>query len=148
MRSAFRSPGVPSTREAGTASLVGGPSNRPMRAGFAESNFLIMAVPSTVLFTFHSVEKEGSLDCLPSSLYLPRGRTLVTDGLHDLSHLHRIARRDFLERYRQLIGRDTGEVLEHRPQLLQHLGLFGVGMAATKYAVQCCGGSLFTGRKS
>ena len=34
MRSAFRSPGVPSTSEAGTASLVGGPSNRPMRAGF------------------------------------------------------------------------------------------------------------------
>jgi hypothetical protein len=46
MRSAFRSPGVPSTREAGTASLVGGPSNRPMRAGFAENSFLINAGPS------------------------------------------------------------------------------------------------------
>src|SRR6266446_3906920 len=45
MRSAFRSPGVPSTREAGTASLVGGPSNRPMRAGFAENSFLINAAP-------------------------------------------------------------------------------------------------------
>ena len=46
MRSAFRSPGVPSTREAGTASLVGGPSNRPMRAGFAENSFLIIVAPS------------------------------------------------------------------------------------------------------
>src|SRR5882757_3291041 len=45
MRSAFRSPGVPSTREAGTASHVGGPSNRPMRAGFAENSFLINATP-------------------------------------------------------------------------------------------------------
>src|SRR5277367_3596223 len=44
MRSALRSPGVPSTREAGTASLVGGPSNRPMRAGFAENNFLIIVL--------------------------------------------------------------------------------------------------------
>src|SRR6267154_2386724 len=57
MRSAFRSPGVPSTREAGTASLVGGPSNRPIRAGFAENSFLIMAVPSTLLFKLHLVEK-------------------------------------------------------------------------------------------
>src|SRR6266853_2608089 len=47
MRSAFRSPGVPSTREAGTASLVGRPSNRPMRAGFAENSFLINAGPRT-----------------------------------------------------------------------------------------------------
>src|SRR5467141_425246 len=43
MRSAFRSPGVPSSREAETASHVGGPSNRPMRAGFAENSFLINA---------------------------------------------------------------------------------------------------------
>ena len=57
MRSAFRSPGVPPAREAGAASLVGGPSKRPMRAGFAENSFLIMAVPSTALFKFHLVEK-------------------------------------------------------------------------------------------
>src|ERR1700690_180486 len=61
MRSAFRSPGVPSTREAGTASLVGGPSNRPMRAGFAENSFLVIAVPSAVLFKSHLVEKVRSL---------------------------------------------------------------------------------------
>src|SRR6266481_7548496 len=46
MRSDFKLPGVPSTREAGTASLVGGPSNRPMCAGFAENSFLIIAAPS------------------------------------------------------------------------------------------------------
>jgi hypothetical protein len=45
MRAAFRSPGVPSTSEAGTASLIAGPSNRPMRAGFAENSFLVNAVP-------------------------------------------------------------------------------------------------------
>jgi hypothetical protein len=47
MRSAFRSPGVPSAGEAGTASLVGGPSNRPMRAGSAENSFLVNAGPRT-----------------------------------------------------------------------------------------------------
>lgn len=45
MRAALRSPGVPSTSEAGTASLMAGPSNRPMRAGFAENSFLVTAVP-------------------------------------------------------------------------------------------------------
>ena len=73
MRSAFRSPGVPSTREAGTASLVGGPSNRPIRAGFAENSFLIMAVPSNTSFqTSLTREGAGSSDCLPSSPLLPR----------------------------------------------------------------------------
>src|SRR5580698_8096417 len=46
MRSAFRSPGVPSIRETGTASLIGGASNRPMRAGFAESSLLDTTAPS------------------------------------------------------------------------------------------------------
>src|SRR6478736_731216 len=41
VRSAFKSPGLPSIIEAGTASHTGGPSNRPMRAGFAENSFLI-----------------------------------------------------------------------------------------------------------
>ena len=46
MRSAFRSPGVPLTSEAGTASVIAGPSNRPMRAGFAENNFVDIAALS------------------------------------------------------------------------------------------------------
>jgi len=46
MRSDFSLLGVPSTREGGNASLVGGPSNRPMCAGFADSSFLIVAEPS------------------------------------------------------------------------------------------------------
>src|SRR5271169_6487993 len=41
IRSAFKSPGLPSIIEAGTASHTGGPSNRPMRAGVAENSFLI-----------------------------------------------------------------------------------------------------------
>ena len=41
MGSAFSSPGVPLTREAETASLLGGPLNRPIRAGFAENSFLV-----------------------------------------------------------------------------------------------------------
>src|SRR5271154_3327719 len=45
MRSAFRSPGVPSTKDAGKASPIGGPSNRPMRSGFAENSFLANAGP-------------------------------------------------------------------------------------------------------
>src|ERR1700722_10382499 len=49
MRSAFRLPGVPSTRVSGTASQVGGPSNRPMRAGFAENSFLINAASPVLL---------------------------------------------------------------------------------------------------
>ena len=44
MRSAFRSLGVPPTREAGTASFVGDPLNRPMHSGFAENSFLITQV--------------------------------------------------------------------------------------------------------
>jgi hypothetical protein len=40
MRSAFKSPGVPPAREAGTASLVGGPSKRPMRAGVRRKQLL------------------------------------------------------------------------------------------------------------
>src|ERR1700740_662946 len=54
MRSAFKSPGVPWTREAGTASLVGGGalcgggSNRPIRAGFAENSFLIITLVGLV----------------------------------------------------------------------------------------------------
>ena len=40
MRSAFRSPGVPSIRETGTASLIGGASNRPMSAGSTDNSFL------------------------------------------------------------------------------------------------------------
>lgn len=47
MRSAFRSFGVPSIRELGTASLIGGPSNRPMRAGFAENSFLVLPSAGT-----------------------------------------------------------------------------------------------------
>src|SRR6266436_6945141 len=78
MRSAFRSPGVPSTREAGTASLVGGPSNRPIRAGFAENSFLIMAVPSTLLFKLHLVEKvRGPRIVCRVPLYFRDERTAV-----------------------------------------------------------------------
>ena len=57
------------------------------------------------------------------------GGTLMTDGVHDLSHLHRIARGNFLQGYGQLIGRDAGNVLEHRPQLLQHVGFVFIGVA-------------------
>jgi hypothetical protein len=46
--------------------------------------------------------------------------------------------RDLLEGYGQLIGRDAGETLEHRPQLLQHLGLFGGSVATPQDTVQCC----------
>src|SRR5580704_16021710 len=45
MRSAFRSPGVPSTKEAGMASLVGGASNRPMCAGSTDNSFLNTNAP-------------------------------------------------------------------------------------------------------
>src|ERR1700733_1915106 len=83
----------------------------------------------------------GCQSCYRSRL---RPHLFLTDRLHDLPHLHRIARGNFLEGYGQLIGRDTGEVLEHRPQLLQHLGLFGVGMATPQNTVQSCGVSLFT----
>src|SRR4029077_10365008 len=49
MRSAFRSPGVPPTREAETASHFGDASNRPMRAGFTENSFLINAAPHSLV---------------------------------------------------------------------------------------------------
>jgi hypothetical protein len=73
---------------------------------------------------------------------------LVRDVRHDLSHLHRIARGNFLEGYGQLIGRDAGEVLEHRPQLLQHLGLVLTAVAAPQNTVQRRGRSRFTRRVS
>src|ERR1700748_3602797 len=57
MRSAFRSPGVPSTREVETASHVGGPSNRPMRAGFAENSFMVNAA-SPLSFVLDGVAQD------------------------------------------------------------------------------------------
>lgn len=75
MRSACRLGGVPSTRETGTASLDGGASNRPMRAGFAENSFLVIAV------------------CAPRGpqRLLPRSRTAIGDRCYDagvLADLH------------------------------------------------------------
>src|ERR1700685_1841335 len=60
---------------------------------------------------------------------IPPEHLLVTARLQYLPHLHRIARGNFLEGYSQLIGGDAGEALEHRPQLLQRLGLFGISVA-------------------
>src|SRR5260370_35480683 len=45
MRSAFRSPGVPSTKEAGSAALGGGPPDRPNGAGGGGQSFLIISTP-------------------------------------------------------------------------------------------------------
>src|SRR5580698_4632630 len=72
----------------------------------------------------------------------------VRDTRHDLPHLHRIARGNFLEGYGQLIGRNTAEILEHRPQLLQHLVLVLIGVAAPQNTVQRGSGSRLTRRKS
>jgi hypothetical protein len=41
-----------------------------------------------------------------------------------------------LEGYRQLISRDTGQTLKHGPQLLQDVGPFFDGMAASQDAIQ------------
>ena len=46
MRSVFRSLGVPATKEAGNASLIGGASNRPMSAGSTDNSFLSTSAPS------------------------------------------------------------------------------------------------------
>ena len=59
MRSAFRSAGVPSTRDAGKASSIGGPSNRPMRSGFAENSFLAKVRPGLVPGTEYSGGASG-----------------------------------------------------------------------------------------
>src|ERR1700722_20103615 len=59
MRSAFRSVGVPSTRDAGKASSIGGPSNRPMRSGFAENSFLANVRPVFVPATEYSGGASG-----------------------------------------------------------------------------------------
>jgi hypothetical protein len=46
MRSAFSTPGVPRANASGTASVTVAPSNRPMRAGFAEKSFRTTTAPS------------------------------------------------------------------------------------------------------
>ena len=83
---------------------------------------------------------------LPSSK--PDLQLFATDRLHDLPHLHRVARGNFLEGYDQLIGRNTGQLLEHRPQLLQHLGLVLIDVAAPQNTVQRPGRSRLTRRVS
>ena len=46
---------------------------------------------------------------------IPAGILFGTDGLHNLSHFHRIARWDLLERDCELFGGNSGNVLKHRP---------------------------------
>src|SRR6266702_7163320 len=65
MRSAFRSDGVPSTMEAGRASLVGALSNRPMRAGFGENNFLTNAAASRHQIAVFLALSEGWIEGMP-----------------------------------------------------------------------------------
>src|SRR5580698_8143260 len=72
----------------------------------------------------------------------------VSDDWHDLPHLHRIARGNLLDGDGQLIGRNTSEVLEHRPQLLQRLGFVLIGVAAAQNTVECGSRSRFTRRIS
>src|SRR6266478_1700738 len=62
MRSAFRSPGVPSTREVETASHVGGPSNRPIRAGVAENSFLVNAASPLSLVLYGVAQDTDPFD--------------------------------------------------------------------------------------
>src|SRR5882672_10973359 len=62
MRSAFRPPGVPPTREAETASSFGGALNRPMRAGFAENSFLINVEAPLLLVVDEVAQDTDALD--------------------------------------------------------------------------------------
>src|ERR1700733_2907267 len=119
IRSVLSSSGVPPASSSSTASEQGGTSGRPRSVGSADKNLCMMSSETHRLL-------------------------FVADGLHDLPHFHRIARGNFLDGHGQLIGRDAGEVLEHRPQLLERLGLFRVSVATPQNTVQCRGGSLFT----
>jgi len=78
MRSPLKSPGVPSTREAGNASLIGGASNRPMSAGSTDNSFLVTTAPPD--FSSLQYQLVGILHMARNGDYYMK---LVSHSLHD-----------------------------------------------------------------
>jgi hypothetical protein len=56
----------------------------------------------------------------PNNPSAARPALLLSHGLHDLPQLHCVARKNFLQRDRELVHSNTRETLKHHPQLLQH----------------------------
>jgi hypothetical protein len=53
----------------------------------------------------------------------------VAYWLHDLSHFHSVLRRDLLQGKCKLIRRNASQILEHRPELLEHFCFLFVHVA-------------------
>src|ERR1700678_4132098 len=87
---------------------------------------------------------------LTSSLVQITGQTtlaeslFVPDRLHDLAHLHGVARWDFLKRERELIRSNPGTALKHRPKLLEHVCFFFDCVAVSQHAIECGSSSLLS----